>query len=76
MKRIKIDVMQLLQPVRNEDKGKDLWSIFNVVQEKVIEGDFEYRAAGKARKARKIKNFKQDIKVNSKLFKLALDYVS
>ena len=42
MKRIKIDVMQLLQPVRDEDKGNDLWSIFNVVQEKVIEGDFEY----------------------------------
>ena len=76
MKRIKIDVMQLLKPIRPEDEGSDLWSIFNVVQEKVIEGDFEYRAAGKARKARKIKNFKQDIKINSKLFDLALDYVS
>ena len=76
MKRIKIDVMQLLQPVRDEDKGTDLWSIFNVVQEKVIEGDFEYRAAGKARKTRKIKNFKQDIKINSKMFDLALNYVS
>jgi hypothetical protein len=76
MKRIKIDITQLLQPVRSEDKGKDLWSIFNVVQERVIDGDFEYRAAGKARKARKIKNFKQDLKVNSKLFTLALDYVS
>ena len=76
LKRIKIDVLDLLNPVREEDKGKDLWSIFNVVQEKIIEGDFEYRAAGKNRKAREIKNFKQDLKVNEKLFDLALEYVS
>ena len=76
MKRIKIDVMELLKPVRKEDEGKDLWSVYNVVQEKIIEGDFSYRAAGKERKARRIKNFKQDIKVNSELFELALDYVS
>ena len=76
LNRIKIDVTELLKPVREEDKGSDLWSIFNVVQEKIIEGDFEYRAAGKNRKAREIKNFRQDIKVNEKLFDLALEYVS
>ena len=76
LKRIKIDVLELLQPVREEDKGSDLWSIFNVVQEKIIEGDFDYRAGGKERKAREIKNFKQDIKVNEELFSLALEYVS
>ncbi len=47
-----------------------------MVQEKIIEGDFEYRAGGKDRKAREIKNFRQDIKVNEKLFDLALEYVS
>jgi len=46
-----------------------------VVQEKVIEGDFEYLAGGKTRKARQIKNFRQDQKVNKELFKLALEYV-
>ena len=76
LNRIKIDVTELLKPVREEDKGSDLWSIFNVVQEKIIDGDFEYRAAGKDRKAREIKNFRQDIKVNEKLFDLALEYVS
>ena len=76
LKRIKIDVLDLLKPVREADKGKDLWSIFNVVQEKIIEGDFEYRAGGKDRKAREIKNFRQDIKVNEKLFDLALEYVA
>ena len=76
MKRIKIDIKDILKPVRVEDKGKDLWSIFNVVQEKIIEGDFEYMAAGKTRKARQIKNFKQDQKVNKDLFELALEYVN
>ena len=40
MKRIEIDIEGLLKPVRKEDEGSDLWSIFNVVQEKLIEGDF------------------------------------
>ena len=75
LKRIKIDFKDLLKPVRKEDNGKDLWSVFNVVQEKIIEGDFEYIAAGKIRKARQIKNFKQDQKINKDLFELALEYV-
>ena len=76
MKRIKVDINEILKPVRKEDAGKDLWSIFNVVQEKVIEGDFVYAVGSKIRKARKIKNFKQDQKVNKELFALALEYVN
>ncbi len=76
MKRIKIDINDILKPVRKEDAGKDLWSVFNVVQEKVIEGDFVYAVGSKIRKARKIKNFKQDQKVNKELFALALEYVN
>ena len=76
LKRIKINFDELLTPVRVEDQGKDLWSVFNVVQEKIISGDFEYTAAGKARKAREIKNFKQDQKINKDLFELALEYAN
>ena len=76
MKRITIDIKDILKPVRKEDAGKDLWSIFNVVQEKVIDGDFNYTVGSKIRKARKIKNFKQDQKVNKELFALALEYVN
>jgi hypothetical protein len=35
---------------------------------------FEYQVGAKMRKARKIKNFKQDLKVNEDLFELALEY--
>ena len=76
MKRIEIDYKALVQPVRKEDYGTDLWSVFNVVQEKIVTGDFDYRAGGKARKAREIKNFKQDMKINKELFNVALEYAN
>ena len=74
LKRIKIDFQELLNPTRDEDMGNDLWSVFNVVQEKIIDGDFEYIAGKKVRKARQIKNFKQDQKINKELFDLALEF--
>lgn len=62
----------ILQPKRNEDKGDDLWRVFNVVQEKIINGDFHAALKGsKVRKVRKIKSFEKDIEVNKELFKLA-----
>lgn len=76
IKRIQVDYKELLIPVRDEDKGNDVWSVFNVIQEKIIEGGFEYRAGGKVRKAREIKNFKQDQKINKELFELALEYAA
>jgi hypothetical protein len=76
MKRITIDLNELLEPTRPEDQGSDLWSIFNVVQEKIIGGDFSYAIGNKARKARRIKNFKQDQRINSELFEVALEYVN
>ena len=72
---IQIDLQDLLAPTRVEDKGSDLWSIFNVVQEKLVDGGFNYTYGSKVRKARRIKNFKQDLELNSKLFDLALEYV-
>jgi len=76
LKRITIDMDDFITPVRPEDKGDDLWSIFNVIQEKIIEGDFEYTVGTKHRKARQIKNFKQDMDLNSKMFDVALQYVN
>ena len=76
LRRITIDMDDFITPVRNEDKGDDLWSVFNVIQEKIIEGDFEYTVGTKHRKARQIKNFKQDMDLNSKMFDVALDYVT
>ena len=76
MKRITIDAKELLRPTRKEDEGDDLWSIFNVIQEKLIEGDFNYNAGNRSRKARKIKNFNQDLKVNKELFAMAAEFIA
>jgi len=71
---ITIDLRELITPTRDEDRGSDLWSVFNVVQEKLMHGMFNYQTGTKMRKARKIKNFKQDIELNAKLFELANEY--
>ena len=76
LKNITVDLDKLLEPTRDEDKGKDLWSVFNVIQEKILEGDFQYMAGVKIRKARKVKNFKQDMEINQKLFAVAAEFVA
>lgn len=74
LKRVTIDFNDFVKATRKEDEGNDLWSVFNRVQEKVISGDFTYDYATKTRKARKIKNFNQDLILNSKLYELASEY--
>ena len=65
-------LQDILEPTRNEDKGDDLWKVFNVVQEKITQGGFAAALKGaKVRKVRKIKSFEKDLKVNQELFKLA-----
>jgi hypothetical protein len=76
IENISVDINTLLAPTRKEDEGNDLWSVFNVVQEKILEGDFNYTFGVKVRKARKIKNFSQDLKINKELFNLALEYAN
>jgi hypothetical protein len=72
----KIDLDAFLTPVRKEDEGNDLWSVFNLVQERVVTGDFDYVSGVKMRKAREIKNFKQDLDVNQKLFEVAKEFAA
>lgn len=76
VENINIDLEELLVPVRKEDEGKDLWSIYNLVQEKFTHGGFNYKVGVKVRKARKIKNFRQDLDMNIKLYNLALEYTN
>ena len=65
-------IEDILDPKRDADKGDDLWRVFNVVQEKITQGEFHAALRGaKVRKVRKIKSFEKDMKVNKELFKLA-----
>ena len=68
-----INIMDVLKAERVEDEGNDLWAVFNRVQEKIVGGSYVY--GSKRRKARSIKNFQQDIKINEQLFELAELYL-
>jgi hypothetical protein len=71
-----INLDELLAPTRKEDEGSDLWSVFNVIQEKILDGSFSYMTGAKIRKARKVKNFKQDMEINQKLFAMAAEFIA
>jgi hypothetical protein len=73
---ISVDIKALIEPVREEDSKNDLWTVFNRVQERLLNGDFLYSSNNKTRKARPIKNFQQDIKLNQELYSLALQYAN
>lgn len=69
-------VEDILTPVRNEDNGNDLWTIFNICQEKMIKGGFGFRSAtNKLRKQRGITSIKKDMDFNQRLWQTASQYL-
>ena len=72
---VKMDLDELIAVERTEDKGTNLWVVFNRIQEKLITGGCSYKNGTKVRKARAIKNFSQDLRINEQLWKLAEEYV-
>jgi len=70
-----VAINDVLKSQRLEDNGFGLWEVFNRVQENIVEGNFDYiTSKGKVRSARPIKNFRQDMNINSKMFDTALTY--
>ena len=69
-------VMDILMPVREEDKGDDLWTVFNVCQEKLIKGGFQATGKNdKVRKQRKITSIKKDVEYNQRLWEIATRFM-
>lgn len=69
-------VEDILTPVRNEDNGNDLWTIFNICQEKMIKGGFGFRGTtNKLRKQRGITSIKKDMDFNQRLWQTASQYL-
>lgn len=61
----------ILEPKRNEDFSNDVWTTFNVVQEKMIHGGFKL----KNRKARPLNDFRHTNELNQSMFSRALELV-
>jgi hypothetical protein len=69
----KVDFEQVLRPYREEDKSNDLWTIFNVLQEKVIKGGVKFQNTN--RRSKPIVNFINDNKLNTQLWEIAEEYL-
>lgn len=69
----KVSEPALLQPRRTDDRGRDLWRTFNVVQEKVIRGGVvvENTETRNRQRAREIKSVGESVKLNKALWTLA-----
>lgn len=67
------DLEDILTPVRKEDNANDLWTVFNILQEKIIKGNFKMISPtnNKARKARPITGVARDVEINQALFRYA-----
>lgn len=73
-----ISSLQLLEHHRDGDKGHDLWTVFNVVQENAIKGGIEGLGTdrlGRERvyRTRPVKGIDQTVGLNRALWKLAAD---
>jgi hypothetical protein len=69
-------IMDILSPVREEDKSNDLWTVFNICQEKMIKGG--YQSVGKndkVRKQRRITSIKKDVDYNQRLWEVATRFM-
>jgi hypothetical protein len=68
----RVDVSQLLNIVRDEDKGEDIWTIFNRIQENLTQ---PHRIIDdKGNKMSGISNINEDTRINKELFQLAYVY--
>lgn len=69
-------IMDILDPMRKDDKSDDLWTVFNICQEKMIKGEYyDTNAKQKTRKQRKITSIKKDIDFNQRLWSIANSFI-
>jgi hypothetical protein len=68
-----LEPARLLVPRRSEDVGNDLWRTLNVLQEGLLKGGIPRRSASnRLIRTRRITGIKEDLRINSGLWDLAL----
>lgn len=67
-----VDYEELITPQRSGDNDDNLWTTFNIVQEKFVKGGLEYRSqTGKKTSLKGLKNIMATNTMNTKLWELA-----
>ncbi|MGP2417322.1 DUF932 domain-containing protein, partial [Pantoea ananatis] len=65
----------IIHPRRWHDKGTDLWTAFNIVQENLVKGGLSGRTEkGKRTTTRPVNGIDGDIKLNQALWKMAEEF--
>ena len=67
-----IDIYDIIEPIRPQDEAEDLWTLFNLVQERTVNGMFEQKSAkGRKSYARPITNAARNLEYNKQLWDMA-----
>jgi hypothetical protein len=67
----------LLERRRDTDRGADLWTVYNVLQENLIRGGVRYRTStGRDVRARGIRAIREDVRINTGLWQAAVDRIA
>jgi hypothetical protein len=71
------NIENIISPVRGEDKAENLWTVFNVVQERMVNGGYERTSFGNNRRSitKGITNAARNIEYNRILWGLAEEYM-
>jgi hypothetical protein len=69
-------IARILEPKRHADIGRSLWLALNTAQEHLMRGHVRYmRDNGRYMHTRKITSITEDIRINSGLWELAMNYL-
>lgn len=71
----RFDPKLLLEARREEDGEKDVWTVFNVVQENLIQGGLKYQAGERGATTRSITHIGRNLDINTGLWDLAVSVV-
>jgi len=73
----RVNPVSVLEPIRGEDKADNLWTVFNVVQERLVKGLYEKQNPDNGRKSspRGITNASRSIEFNKVLWSIAEEFL-
>ena len=71
-----LQIEDIYEPVRPQDDSNNLWTVFNVVQERTVNGLYESKSkSGRKANPRSITNAARHLEYNQKLWTLAEEYM-
>jgi len=72
-----INFEEILEPSRPEDQYDDLWTVSNLLQEKMIRGGVTYVTdKDRSRRMRKLSNYKREVEITEGIMKHAFEYLN